>query len=261
MIYYIRFMEDRIVKDCADMISLINENSSFDRIKYVWNKISKKISNLSSEKKKKIIQSFIISAIAITPITGIINLILDDPESKEEIVQVIETMEFQDATKMKLSQNGRDMIKDHEGYRSKAYKIGDGMITIGWGHAEPISKSKYKMGQSISTTEANMLLTDDLTKAADGVRRMFKDWNESGDYVPINQDMFDALVSLAYNSGVFGIRNSKICSKLRKKDYEGAGELIKKFKVSAKFRGLAKRREVESKLFLSFLSEYQSSGK
>ncbi len=263
MIYYNHFMEDRVVMECNSMIFIINENSSFDKIRSVWNKISKKISNLSSEKKKKIIQSFIISAIAITPITGVINLILDDPESesKEEIVQVIKTMEFQDATKMKLSQNGRDMIKDHEGYRSKAYKIGDGMVTIGWGHAEPISKSKYKMGQSISTTEANMLLTDDLTKAADGVRRMFKDWNESGDYVPINQDMFDALVSLAYNSGVSGVRNSKICSKLRKKDYEGAGELIKKFKVSAKFRGLAKRREVESKLFLSFLSEYQSSGK
>jgi lysozyme len=129
------------------------------------------------------------------------------------------------------------------------------MITIGWGHAEPISKSKYKIGQSISSDEANVLLTDDLTMAADGVRRMFKDWNESGDYVPINQDMFDALVSLAYNSGVYGIRNSKICRELRKKNYKEAGELIKKFKVSSKFRGLFERRSRESRLFLSFLNE------
>jgi len=252
---YNHFMEDKAIRDCLSIILLINENSSFGKIKSIWNKISKKISNLSSDKKKKIIQSFVISAIALAPMTNIIKLVLDDPKSKEEIIQVIDDMEFHDATKMKLSQNGRDMIKDHEGYRSTAYKIGDGMITIGWGHAEPISKSKYKIGQSISSDEANVLLTDDLTMAADGVRRMFKDWNESGDYVPINQDMFDALVSLAYNSGVYGIRNSKICRELRKKNYKEAGELIKKFKVSSKFRGLFERRSRESRLFLSFLNE------
>ncbi len=258
VLYYRNFFEDKIYNDCISIISSINEESSFDKIRSVWNKIQDKISTLSKDKKRKIIRSFVVSAIAIVPIANVIKMILNsdsdsDSDSKEEVIQVIDSMEFRDPTKLKLSQRGRDMIKDHEGYRSKAYKIGDGMITIGWGHAEPIRKSKYRIGQSISSQEANELLTDDLTEAADGIRRMFQQWKDGGDYVPVTQDMFDALVSLAYNSGISGVRNSNIAKELREKNYSKSGELIKRYKTSNKFKGLYKRRDIESKLFLSFL--------
>jgi uncharacterized membrane protein len=120
---YNHFMEDKAIRDCLSIILLINENSSFGKIKSIWNKISKKISNLSSDKKKKIIQSFVISAIALAPMTNIIKLVLDDPKSKEEIIQVIDDMEFHDATKMKLSQNGRDMIKDYKKLRGELKRL------------------------------------------------------------------------------------------------------------------------------------------
>lgn len=190
------------------------------------------------------------------PISGVLNLIFNSPpEIKKEIVEVVgDTVQFYNAKDLRLSQKGRDMIRDHEKLRLKAYKIGDGMITVGWGHAEPINKSKFKVGQVISIEKANSLFQEDLSTAANGVRRMFSDWSESGNNVPITQDMFDALVSIAYNSGVSGLRNSEISKHLKEKKYESAGELIKTFKISPKFKGLSKRRSIESSMFLSFLN-------
>ena len=110
------------------------------------------------------------------------------------------------------------------------------------------------MGEEISKIEANELLKMDLKKAADGARRMFKQWEDEGKKVLITQDMFDSLVSIAFNAGVSGLRNSEIVQKMKMGEYEEAGELIKKFKTSNKFSGLSKRREKESKTFLSFLN-------
>lgn len=59
----------------------------------------------------------------------------------------------------------REYIKRVEGEQLTAYDLGDGMITIGYGHAEPKSKSKYKVGQTISKSEAEQLLTQDIKTA------------------------------------------------------------------------------------------------
>ena len=258
MIGYSEFLHDRIYRECLYLIESLNEKTSFEKFSNVWIKIVNKISTLSDDAKKKIIRGFIISAIAIAPISSVVKFIFNNLNSdiSEQVIEVMEDETvFCDATGMKLSQKGRDLIKEHEGYRSKAYDIGDGMITIGWGHAEPIRNSKYRIGQEISEEEANKLLADDLTKTADGIRRMFQDWKNSGVYVPISQDMFDSLVSLAFNSGISGLRKSEIIKYLKEKNYEKAGESIKNHKVNRKFRGLFKRRKIESNLFLSFCSE------
>jgi len=59
----------------------------------------------------------------------------------------------------------REYIKRVEGEQLTAYDLGDGMITIGYGHAEPKSKSKYKVGQTISKPDAEQLLTQDIKTA------------------------------------------------------------------------------------------------
>ncbi len=46
-----------------------------------------------------------------------------------------------------ISKKGINHIKQEEKLRLKAYDIGDGMITIGYGHAEPMETSKYKLVQ------------------------------------------------------------------------------------------------------------------
>lgn len=257
MIYrYDNFYQEINFKECEYLVQSISEEISFGGLRDLWNRIVDRFSSLSQEKKRKILHGFIISAIAIAPISDIIRIVLSNQSDdiKEEVVQIIdEEINFLDATNMRLSQRGRDLIKDHEGFRSAAYKIGDGMITVGWGHAEPINKSKYKVGQEITLEEANMLLSKDLTEAADGVRRMFKEWKDSGNYIPISQDMFDVLVSLSYNVGVSGLRRSDVVKYLEKGEYEMAGELIRTFRISKKFKGLSKRRSLESKIFLSFM--------
>ena len=63
--------------------------------------------------------------------------------------------------------------------------------------------------------------------------------------------MFDALVSIAYNAGVTGLRNSPIMKFLKEKDYKKASESILNFKVRKKFPGLKVRRQKEYDLFTS----------
>lgn len=238
----------------------INEELSFSDLKEKFKLLLKRLRNLDSKSRMKIIRSFLISSLILFPISDIMQISreIDSDLAKNEISKSIDDIlkekGFGHAPEMKLSQRGWDMIKDHEGYSSKAYKLGDGMITVGWGHAEPISKSKYKVGQEISKIESNELLKTDLKEAADGVRRIFKQWEDEGKVVLITQDMFDSLVSIAFNTGVSGLRNSDIVKRIKLGEYEKAGELIKKFKTSEKFGGLSKRREKESKTFLSFLN-------
>jgi lysozyme len=237
----------------------INEELSLSDFGEKFTNLVKKIRGLDRGSRIKIIRSFLLSSLLLFPISRIIDVSknLDSELVKSEVVNTLEDIlkekGFGDATEMKLSQRGWDMIKKHEGYSNKAYKLGDGMITIGWGHAEPIDKSKYKVDQEISKEESMELLKEDLKVAADGVRRIFKEWKESGNEVLITQDMFDSLVSIAFNVGVSGLRKSDIIQKLKVGKYEECGKLIKSFKTSQKFRGLEKRRDEESTTFLSFI--------
>ena len=150
-----------------------------------------------------------------------------------------------------LSQTGWNHIKNEEKLKLKAYKLGDGMVTVGYGHAERVGKTKLKPGQRISEEEARKLLKEDLTEAADGVRRIFSDWKSEGVDVKITQSMFDALVSIAYNAGVTGLRNSQIMKFLKEKEYKKASESILNFKVRKRFPGLKVRRQKEYDLFRS----------
>ena len=159
-----------------------------------------------------------------------------------------------DINTAKISDAGKDLIKDHEKLRLTAYAIGDGMITIGWGHAEPKATSKFKLGQKITPEQANILFTKDIQIAENAVKRIFKQWEEDGKDVKITQSMFDAMVSMTFNMGSKGIRTTDFIQKLKNKDYLDAAEIIKNTRVSSKFPGLEKRRTEESDLFLKDLT-------
>lgn len=149
-----------------------------------------------------------------------------------------------------LSQNGWDFIKDHEKLKLKAYNLGDGMITVGWGHAERENDSKYQVGDVITKGEAQKLIQKDMKVAADGIRRILNQWKGKGIDVELNQNQFDALVSLAFNCGVQSIRDSDFIQEIKKGNLEKAGEMIKTFNLNDKFKGLEHRRKKESELFL-----------
>ena len=239
-------------------MTLIREGKIEDYI----NNILSKIKNLPYETKKKYL------TIAISTLLGytsypVIQSIFDnspDKEAKEIVHRVMDKKDkfsmFKDGTKLHLSKKGFNHIVNEEKPKLIAYALGDGKITIGYGHAEPIGKTKLKVGQKISEEQAKQYLKQDLKTAADGVRRMFDDWKQQDKNFKVTQDMFDALVSLAFNIGVSGLRQTDMVKHLKNGDYKTAGEIIKQTKIDPDtFPGLEKRRGRESNMFLSYLSQ------
>lgn len=263
---YNRFLEEKKV---SDIISFIDNsvNESVD-INDIWNNVINKIKNLSIESKKKILNHTLATLLILSVSTNIVNIINStrnlDPQLKKFSLEIInqqnednektsEDKKWKSGYEFTLSQDGWDHIKKEESLRLTAYSIGDGMITIGWGHAERENNSKYAVGDKITEEEAQKLLEKDLNHIADGVRGIFTEWEEEGVDVKITQDMFDALVSIAFNTGVGGLRRSELMKDLKEGNHEVAGEKIKTFRVSKKFPGLYDRREKESQMFLASL--------
>jgi GH24 family phage-related lysozyme (muramidase) len=243
--------------------SLIQINESLvdtEKIKQVWTKILDRVKGLPASMKRKIIIYGIASLMALGSVSTITNIIksyqTEDVVIKDAVDEAFS--QFKDATKLRVSAEGKEHIKSHEGIELTAYKLGDGKITIGYGHAEPTHKSKYRVGQKISKEEADKLFQKDLKKTADGVRRIFSEWKEKGIDRKITQDQFDALVSMAFNMGISGLRQTDLIQQIKSGNLEKAGELIKTTKINDDtFPGLRDRREKEAEMFMSYLNENQ----
>lgn len=152
---------------------------------------------------------------------------------------------------LKISQEGIEFIKKHEGLSLTPYKLGDGMITIGYGHAEPIAKSWFRkrMNYKISMQQAEALLKNDLQKIEAGLKNVLHKLRKEGVVFDITQNMYDAMVSMAFNMGPYGLETSKFIIALRDtKDPAKAAEMIKVSRIG-NFKGLPKRRGAEYELF------------
>ncbi len=145
---------------------------------------------------------------------------------------------------MRASQTGIDLIKHFEGLRLESYQDIAGIWTIGYGHTGP----EVQAGQVISESEAEDLLRQDLSRFEDGVSRSVK--------VDIDQNQFDALVSLSYNIGLAAFKGSTALRLLNSGDYLGAAEAITWWNkatvngVKREVLGLTRRRAAEAALFL-----------
>lgn len=139
-----------------------------------------------------------------------------------------------------LSGAGLDLIKQHEGLRLKSYKDVGGVKTIGYGHTgSGASKSK------ITEQEAEQLLVQDVQDAEQAVADLVN--------VPLEQNQFDALVSLVFNIGAGAFKNSTLLKKLNAGDVDGATkEFLRWNKVKGRVvSGLTNRRRQEAQLFSS----------
>ena len=150
-------------------------------------------------------------------------------------------------TKMRLSDNGLELIKRHEGLRLKAYRCPAGAWTIGYGHTKGV-----KRGMVIAKVHADRFLAEDVEEVEDAVNRMIA--------VPLTQGQFDALASFVFNFGERKFGSSTLLRKLNGGDYEGAAKEferwinVRKHGQWVKERGLVIRREVERELFLEGLT-------
>src|SRR3954470_21223860 len=101
---------------------------------------------------------------------------------------------------MKTSPAGVAAIMQREGLRLVAYKDTVGTPTVGVGHTGRTSPPKVAMGQRITKAQALAYLAADLAPveaAVNGAVRKAKT-------VLVTQNMFDAMVSLAFNIGAHG---------------------------------------------------------
>lgn len=142
---------------------------------------------------------------------------------------------------MRISQNGIDLIKKFEGCSLSSYKCPAGVYTIGYGHTKGV-----KNLDKITQEEAEKLLLEDLQVFETAVNAfVLPIYN-------INQNEFDALVSLIFNIGINNFKNSTMFKKLIAHDKDGAAKQFDfwVYAKGVKLAGLVKRRQAEKELFL-----------
>jgi lysozyme len=139
---------------------------------------------------------------------------------------------------MRMSAAGRAKLKTREGERLKAYRDSVGIWTIGVGHTSMAGPPKVTPGLTITKKQSDEILGRDLAKFENAVNNAV--------LVPVSQDMFDAMVSLAFNIGETGFKRSTIVKRLNKGDFEGAAEAFKMWNKPPEIMG---RRLSEYKQF------------
>lgn len=98
---------------------------------------------------------------------------------------------------MQASDNLKTLIKSYEGYREDAYlNEGEAYLTIGWGHCGP----DVYVGMPMNPQIAEELFNSDIKTFEDSVNK----WNDQYK-LNLNQNQFDALVSITYNFGAYWV--------------------------------------------------------
>lgn len=146
---------------------------------------------------------------------------------------------------MAVSLFGIDLICGFEGKRLVAYDDGVGVWTIGFGTTIYPNGTKVKKGDVCTESQAKEYMAHDLKKFELAVNAAVT--------VPLNQNQFDALVSLAYNIGTNAFKNSTLVKKLNAGDYRGAADQFDVW-VNAggkRMQGLVNRRAREKALYLA----------
>ena len=145
---------------------------------------------------------------------------------------------------MHVSPSGIDLICNFEGKRLMAYDDGVGVWTIGFGTTIYPNSIKVKKGDVCTEAQAKAYMAHDLKKFELAVNNAVN--------VSLNQNQFDALVSLAYNIGTNAFKNSTLVKKLNAGDIRGAANQFDVW-VNAggkRMQGLVNRRAKEKALFL-----------
>lgn len=149
---------------------------------------------------------------------------------------------------MQISYMGIELLKEHEGFREKAYKDTGGVYTIGYGTIKWLGKP-VEAGQTITDKEALLALQADLAWAQTAVNQLVR--------VPLKQHMFDALVSFVYNIGESAFSKSTMLRLLNEGKYDQAAEQFKRWNQDngKVIPGLVSRRKVEESLFRGGVNE------
>lgn len=143
---------------------------------------------------------------------------------------------------MIISQKGIDLIKKFEGFSDKEYICPAGKTTIGYGH---VILADEHFQEPMTRREAENLLKKDLEPRQKSLNSFLK--------VKVNQNQFDALMSLIYNIGVGNFQKSTLLKFVNDRLFDKVpDQFIRWCYISGeKSTGLINRREEEIKLWLS----------
>ncbi|MEM6627059.1 MAG: lysozyme [Pseudomonadota bacterium] len=144
---------------------------------------------------------------------------------------------------MRISRKGLELIKSFEGFRPRAARLADGRWTIGYGHVRSARK-----GAQVSKRDAEHLLRYDLQR----IEAAVTEWT----LTPLNQNEFDALVSLVFNISPGQFRDSEVVRRLNAGDHIAAANAFdawRRARVNGRLivvDALVRRRTAEKALFL-----------
>lgn len=155
---------------------------------------------------------------------------------------------------MKLSANGIKFLKAREGFRSTAYSDGS-KFTIGYGNTFWEDGSPVKAGQTVTEARAETLFKNILADFEKDVTRLVTS--------NITQSQFDALVSYAYNRGVYRFAATTLLDMVNAnpKDPNIRQQFVNEWGTNTTYKtGLINRRKLEAELYFSNSSIAQTSG-
>ena len=144
---------------------------------------------------------------------------------------------------MRTSSAGLELIRSFEGFRETSVRLPDGRWTVGHGHVRTARE-----GIRISKDDALELLTHDLKPVEEGLASLL--------YAPVNQNQFDALVSLAFNISLGQFKESAVLQAVNAGDEIAAAAGFdgwRKARVNGRLiivDALVRRRAAEKALFL-----------
>lgn len=141
------------------------------------------------------------------------------------------------------SENAYELIRRHEKLVLTAYDDGFGNMTIGYGHV--IQPGDKFSSPTLTERQAEYILKNDAKLAAKAIDELVR--------VKLDQNQFDALISLIFNVGRGSFAESKLLTALNKSDFNTAAKEILTFtKVNGKVNEhLIGRRKAEAALFVS----------
>lgn len=107
---------------------------------------------------------------------------------------------------MKVSKQGIELLKQFEGLKLNAYLDSANIWTIGYGNTFYPDGRKVKKGDKITMEQAINIFPVVLNKFETGVNKLVTS--------NVNQNQFDAIVSLAYNIGLGALSRSSLLKKV-----------------------------------------------
>ncbi len=140
--------------------------------------------------------------------------------------------------KMKISENGLELIKKFEGCETTAYQDSVGVWTIGFGHTKGVEE-----GQTCSIEDAESMLADEMDEYEGYINNMVK--------VDLQQHEFDALVAWVYNLGPTNLGESTMLKVLNGGQFDRVPDEMNRWtRAGGKIlEGLVRRRQAESLMF------------